>query len=104
MENKEVYELMQKMYIEMKEGFSQLNEKVDILDNKINKTNIKIENTIEPKLNALFDGYTQHTAQIETIDQKIDTIQKSVNDLTIKTLATDNKIIDLNRKIKHKKS
>jgi len=54
MEDK-VFVLMEKMYSEMTIQFKEINRK---LDKKADKTDIvRIENNINPKIEALLDGY-----------------------------------------------
>ena len=103
MENEKMFDLMSKIYSElqenkkeMQEGFSSVNDRLDKVENTI--TNI--EHNHGQKLEALFDGYTQNSQQLDSIDEKLDTLQKSVNDLGIRTLVTDNKLIDLSRKVR----
>lgn len=109
-ENKAL-ELLEMMYQEMKEGFNEirnemnegfkkLDDKIDTVDAKVDRTNIIIEHEITPKLEALFDGYNQHTEQINHIDTKIDVMQADIDHLTIKTLAQSDKIVDLSKRVK----
>lgn len=81
MENEKIFELMEKMYVElmgvkdevksvkseMKEGFKKVNERLDAVE----KTVIKIENDHGKKLDALFDGYKQNTEQLTRIENEV---------------------------------
>lgn len=68
MEDK-VFELLTKMYSEMAEQFKEINDK---LDKKADKNDIvRLENELNPKVEALFDGYKQHTRQDEIIMRRI---------------------------------
>ena len=103
MENEKLFDLMTKMYSEMQNGFKEVrNEITDIKSDlgDVKRTVINIEQNHGQKLEALFDGYTQNNSQLDIVDDKVDTLQKSVNDLKIRTIVTDNKLIDLSRKVR----
>lgn len=68
MEDK-VFDLIEKMYAEMKQQFELVNKK---LDKKSDKTDIvKLENDIVPKIQALFDGYKQNTEKLDRIEKEV---------------------------------
>ncbi|HEY5525794.1 MAG TPA: hypothetical protein VIK26_10740 [Clostridium sp.] len=68
-DNKEMLELLTKMYSEVQGMKSEFNRRFDNLEITANKTNIIIENDIKPKIEALFDGYKQNTES--TKDHKL---------------------------------
>lgn len=85
---KDLFDLMSKMYGEMQSGFSSLNQrldnletKVDNLETEVKKTNIIIENDIKPSIDALFDGYKQNSETITKIEDDIKDLTISVNNL-----------------------
>lgn len=60
------FELLTKMYSEMTEQFKEINRK---LDEKADKSDIiLLENELNPKVQALFDGYGHHTDILERIE------------------------------------
>lgn len=64
-----MFELVTKMYSEMKQNFEALNKK---LDEKADKTDIvKLENQLIPEIEALFDGYRQNTEALERIEKEV---------------------------------
>lgn len=92
MENDKTFELLTKMYseftnrmdtmssrmdtmhTEMKEGFKSVNTRIDNLQIEVtNNTNaiIALENDLKPKVTALFDGYKQHSDQLERIEKQV---------------------------------
>ncbi|MCH4199227.1 MAG: hypothetical protein LKF87_04030 [Clostridium tyrobutyricum] len=71
MEDDKMFELMTKMYAEMQKGFKGVNERIDGLENKVDKTNITIENDIKPKIEALFDGYKQNSDKLDRIEKQV---------------------------------
>lgn len=76
MENDKTFELMTKMYADLKEGQDELNKRLDgvdkKLDTKADKSDIvRMENTITPKIEALFDGYKQNTEQLIRIEDEV---------------------------------
>lgn len=44
---------------------------MDNVEKEAKKTNVAIEHDIKPKLSALFDGYKQHTDQLERIEKEV---------------------------------
>lgn len=63
------FELLTKMYSEMTEQFIIINRK---LDEKADKSDIiRLENELEPKVQALFDGYKQHTDILGRIENEV---------------------------------
>lgn len=70
-----------KMYSEMNEGFSELKQ-------EITKTNLTIENDINPKLDALLDGYKQLAEGQQEIKKDIQTLadRQDSQELQIKVL------------------
>lgn len=75
MEDK-VFELLTEMYSEMTEQFSEITEQFkeikSKLDEKADKSDIvRIENELNPKAEALFDGYKQHTDILERIEKEV---------------------------------
>ena len=74
MEDK-TFELIEKMYNEfskrfesMDERFESMDKRFDRLEEEVRKTNVTIEHDIISKIDALFDGHKQHTAQLERIE------------------------------------
>ncbi len=64
-----VFELLTKMYSEMTEQFKEIKGK---LDEKADKSDIvRMENELNPKVKALFDGYKQHTDKLEHIEKEV---------------------------------
>lgn len=94
---------MEKMYGEMQEGFSSVNNRIDKVESEVTKTNVTIENDIKPRIEALFDGYIQTSESINELSDKVDEVQSDINRLTIKTLRTESNIIDINKIIKKNK-
>lgn len=68
MEDK-VFELLTEMYSKMTEQFKEVNRK---LDEKADKSDIvRLENELNPKVQALFDGYKQHSDILERIEKEV---------------------------------
>ncbi|MDD4503300.1 MAG: hypothetical protein PHS15_00565 [Clostridiaceae bacterium] len=75
MEDK-VFELLTEMYSKMAEQFKEINGKFEEvnrkLDEKADKSDIiRLENELNPKVKALFDGYKQHTDMLERIEKEV---------------------------------
>lgn len=99
MEDK-TFELLEKMYTEMQQGFKAVNERIDNVEGEVKKIGATIDGDIKPKVEALFDGYKANTEKLELLADKVDDLQISVNNLSIKTTSNDNKIIELSRNLK----
>ncbi len=106
MENDKLFELMSKMYGEMQQGFARVDEQFSRVDEQFNgiRTDIKElqegQIRIEDKLNIIYDQTARLTEFQTSTTERLDNLQLSVNNLEIKTLYTDNKIIDLSRKVR----
>ncbi|MEL7565236.1 MAG: hypothetical protein AAGU27_10165 [Dehalobacterium sp.] len=46
-------------------------DRVTKIEDNVTKTNMQIENNISPKISALFDGWQQHTNQLNRIEEKV---------------------------------
>ncbi|GAB6086430.1 hypothetical protein [Alkaliphilus crotonatoxidans] len=61
----------EKMYTEMKEGFKSINDCLDGVEDRLNKVETKLENNIETKIDALFDGYKQNADKLDRIEKEV---------------------------------
>ena len=66
-----MFELISRMYGEMQEGYKDVRERLDKLESGIIKTNLTIENEVNPKLSALFDGYQQNADKLDRIEKEV---------------------------------
>ncbi|PRR77643.1 hypothetical protein CLLI_22070 [Clostridium liquoris] len=74
MESEKIFDLMEKMYADLKDGQDNLKKGQDDLSSRlanVEKTVIKIENEHGEKLNALFDGYKQNSEQLNRIEHEV---------------------------------
>jgi len=75
MEDK-IFDLMGKMYTEMNLKFDEVNSK---LDKKADKNDIvRLEEKLENKTKALFDGYTQTYEKLTDIEKRLEVISNKV--------------------------
>ena len=73
MEDK-VFDLLEKMYVEMQEGFDGVNKRIDSLETEVKETKDKIivvEQEHGKKLTALFDGYKQNADKLDRIENEV---------------------------------
>ena len=73
-DNEKLFEFMTKMYSEMQEGFNKVNTELSEVKTRLTSVeNIvtRIEHDHGQKLQALFDGYKQHTDQLERIEKEV---------------------------------
>ena len=70
----EIFDFLTKMYAEMQNGFSKINEELQEVKTEVRKNSnniIRLENKIDEKLSALFDGYTQNAKLLEDIQDEV---------------------------------
>jgi hypothetical protein len=48
-----------------------LKSKTNDIDTKLTRLAVRLENEIEPKINALFEGHKQHTEQLTRIEEQV---------------------------------
>lgn len=72
--DEKVFELMEKMYLEMQSmkdamnvGFNDVNNRLD----KVEQTVIRIENDHGQKLTVLMDGYKQNSDKLDPIEKEV---------------------------------
>ena len=72
--DEKVFELMEKMYLEMQTmkdamnvGFNDVNNRLD----KVEQTVIRIENDHGQKLTVLMDGYKQNSDKLDPIEKEV---------------------------------
>lgn len=73
-----IFDLITKLYGGMQKGFAEVNSKfdgisarVDSLEKQVSKTNLIIENEVNPRLAALFDGYKQNADKLDRIEAEV---------------------------------
>lgn len=69
-----MFELVSKMYSEMKQGFAAVDKRFESLENEvkgIKKDIIRLENDLKPKVEAALDGYKQNTDMLERIEKEV---------------------------------
>lgn len=96
---KDLFELITKMYGEMQGGFDKVNSRLDILETEVKKTNLSIENDIKPSIKALFDGYVLNSESITRVEDELQSLRISINNLNIKTLENENNIISFSKRL-----
>jgi len=123
-DDNKLFEFMTKMYSEMQEGFkevksiknevssiknevSSIKNEVDSIKNEVNsikdevrKLGIKIDSELIPTAVATLDGYKDNAEHITIIDDKIDRLRIDVNNISMKTIYNDSRIIEISRDLK----
>ena len=92
-----LFELVTKMYGEMQQEFRDVKERLGGVEGRVRRVEgriIDIENDHGRKLDALFDGYKQNSESLVRVEEKIDNLQIDVNNLTIRTVHNDSRIIE----------
>lgn len=70
MENEKLFELMEKMYVELQEIKKNVKSNTEKIDS-VDKTVLRIEQNHGKKLEALFDGYKQNAEQLNMIEKEV---------------------------------
>lgn len=99
--NKAITDLKSEVY-SVKEEMTNLKSEVHTAKEEIKKLGTKIDNEITDKIRALFDDRQIVHEKIDEISEKIDRVQIDVNNMTIKTLYHDNKILELGQKLSNR--
>ncbi|MGJ7044137.1 hypothetical protein [Thermoanaerobacterium thermosulfurigenes] len=97
----EMYDLRSEVY-SVKEEFTNLKSEMFNAKEEIKKLGTKINNEITDKISALFDDRQIVHEKIDEISEKIDRVQIDVNNMTIKKLYHDNKILELGQKLSNR--
>ena len=74
MDNEKLFDLMTKMYADLKAGQDDLKKEVKSNTeniNELNKTVLHIEQDHGRKLDALFDGYKQNSEKLTRIEEEV---------------------------------
>ena len=88
------FELLEKLYIRMVEGFTRVDQRFEQIDQRfdhleqrvgrLEQTVTRIENDHGQKLQALFDGYQAHTDAIETLNGTVSQLKTTVEKHEVK--------------------
>lgn len=78
MEDK-LFELMEKMYSEMQNGFKKVDDRFNIIENRIGKIEIAVENDIKPKISICLEELVsvkekqiEHDKRFDIIESKLE--------------------------------
>jgi len=74
MDNEKLFDFMTKMYSNMQDGFKKVDGRLDTLESDVKslkKTVLNIEQDHGKKLEFIFDGLTQHTNQLNRIEEEV---------------------------------
>jgi DNA repair ATPase RecN len=84
MENEKLFNLMEKMYVELQGVRKEVvnnSDKIEIMDKRLQSVEngvIKIEQDHGKKLKALFDGYMQNSEQLNRIEKEVSIHEKVI--------------------------
>jgi hypothetical protein len=79
--NEKTFELLSQMYGEIRQGFSNVNNRIDSMDKRIDdlgKQVAKLEYRHGEKLEALFDGYKTNSGAIHELREDVRNLAASV--------------------------
>lgn len=69
--DEKIFDLIEKMYVEMQNGFKKVDERLSVVEEQVKHTNITIDSEIKPQLTALFDGYKQNSDKLDRIEKEV---------------------------------
>ncbi len=96
MNNEEkILNMLEKIYTELQETKTELKEDIKKNTNAICKLETKIESEISDKIRGLYDTREIANSKLDSIDNKIDDMKIDINNISIKTLHNDNRLIKL---------
>lgn len=106
MNEERILDLLEKVYTEFGRKFDAVEQELrgvrqELKETKqdVKKLNAKIDGEISDKIRALFDDRQVVHEKFDEINEKIDRLQMDVNNLTVKTIYHDNRIIELGKKL-----
>lgn len=95
MENEKLFDLIEKMYADLKGSQEKMytDLKTEIVSNR--QAIVRLENNMMDRTGALFDGYKTNTEAINRLEDKIDTLSSKVenNELQIQVIQGGKKSI-----------
>lgn len=69
-----MFELISKMYSEMKQGFASVDKRFDSLEKDV----VLLENNLKPEVKTALDGYKLVFEKLTTLEEKVDIIDSKV--------------------------
>lgn len=69
-----MHEKIMEMFAQLLQGQTETNSKIEDLSQKIEsleENQLRMENSLNPKIQVLFDGYKQHTDILERIEKEV---------------------------------
>jgi len=99
MNEERILDLLEKVYTEFSKKFDAVEQELKEVRQDVKKLNAKIDGEISDKIRALFDDRQVVHEKFNEINEKIDRLQMDVNNLTVKTIYHDNRIIELGKKL-----
>lgn len=66
-----LFELIEKMYSDLKNEISSVKKDLTNEIRTVGNQVLKLENDVNPKMEALFDGYKQNTETLERIETEV---------------------------------
>lgn len=113
MDENKIYDLLEKIYVEVQTHGKRLDKvdsrldkvdsRLDGIENEMKKLSIKIDGELIPTDKAILDGYKDNAEHITIIDDKIDRLQMDVNNISMKVSYNDNRIIEISNNLKKAK-
>jgi archaellum component FlaC len=92
-----VFNLLEKMYLELTEFKQEVTQKLDSVDSRLTKLESTLENVTNKKIDVALEGYTANTEKLDSIDSKIEDMASTVTNIEIITSKNWNDIAILKK-------
>lgn len=84
----------------VEQRFYGLEKRLDNVENEIKKLGSIVDGEVKTKITSLYDGYIANTEKLDDVEDKVDNIQIDINNLSMKPCNNDNRIIEMNKRLK----
>ena len=83
-----VFQLLEKLYIDMQNGFKHVDSRFDNLENRVLKIESTLENDIKPKVSLCLEELSSVKEKLSEHDKRFDSIEEKIvsHDVEIKVL------------------
>jgi hypothetical protein len=82
----QVFDLLEKVYIEIKDTKFELKNDIQRIENDVHKLQVVVENEIKPDIKTLYELQLQTNKKLEEHDKRFDTIENKIDVLSAKSL------------------
>lgn len=74
-----VFNLLEKVYIELQETKKELKQDIINVENRITKVELKIENNVADKISSLYEAQMGRNERLSRVEEKLEEISQKVD-------------------------